>query len=88
VFSQLFQRPGGLVLGLGEQVSRRGWACDELAGQPERELQGDELLLGAVVQVALDPPSFGIGRLGQPGPRCLQLGTLGAQLGGEALVVQ
>ena len=51
---QLFQRLRGLVLGLGEQVSRlAGGGCYCLTGQPERDPQRHELLLRAVVQVAL-----------------------------------
>jgi hypothetical protein len=38
-----------------------GWAATRLrADQPEREEQGNEALLRAVVQVTFDPASFGI----------------------------
>ena len=40
------------------------------------------------MQVALNPPSLGIGRLDQAGPRGLQLDQPGAELGLEALVLE
>jgi hypothetical protein len=67
---------------LRELVARRG---DELLGgarvvpdaaldQRELESQRHEALLGAVVQVALDPAPLGGSRCDEPLPRRLQLG--------------
>ena len=54
---------------------------------PQVEREADELLLGAVVQVALDPPAGVVGGLDDPQPRHPQLLDAGAQLGLQALVV-
>ena len=54
---------------------------------PQVEREADELLLGAVVEVALDPPARVVGGLDDPQPRDPQLLHAGAQLGLQALVV-
>ena len=54
---------------------------------PQVEREADELLLGAVVQVALDPPARVVGGLDDPQPRDPQLLHPRAQLGLQALVV-
>ncbi len=53
-----------------------------------RERDGDELLLRAVVQVALDPPARGVGALDDPRARRAQLDDVGAQLGVEPGVLE
>ena len=68
-------------------------SCDgvpwNLAGRfgQQAELDGehDQLLLGAVVQVPLDPAAFGVLGLNQPAPGREQLVDGGPQLGGELL---
>ena len=42
--------------------------------------QGDQPLLGAVVQVALDPAALGVGGVDHPGPAALELADPGGQL--------
>ena len=51
--------------------------------QAELDGQRDQLLLGAVVQVPLDPAAFGVLGPGQPAPGREQLLDRGPQLGGE-----
>ena len=54
--------------------------------QPQRER--DELLLRAVVEVALEPPPLGLAGGDDPLPRGVHLVELGADLAGQALVVE
>ena len=54
----------------------------------ELQRQRDEALLGAVVQVALDPAPLGVRRGDQPLPRRLQLGEPGVRLRLEEPVLQ
>ena len=56
--------------------------------EAERDGERDEPLLGAVVEVALDPPPLGVGRGDDPAARRAYLGELGAHLGGETLVLE
>jgi hypothetical protein len=51
------------------------------------ERQGDGPLLGAVVEVALDPASLGVRRLDDPRPRGPHVPELRANLRSEALVL-
>ena len=51
-------------------------------GPAELHGQGDEPLLGAVVQVALDPQPLSLGRVDDPGPATLKLPDPGGQVGG------
>ena len=55
--------------------------------QPQVERQRDELLLGAVVEVALDPAAGVVGGLDDAHARDAQLLDAGAQVGLQALVV-
>ena len=57
------------------------------AQQAQVERERDELLLGAVVQVALDLAAGVVGRLDDPAPRVAQLLEPGPQVGLQALVV-
>ncbi len=55
--------------------------------QAQLERERNELLLGTVVQVALDPPARRVGRLHDPQSRDAQLLQPRAQVGLQALVV-
>ena len=56
--------------------------------QLECEGEGHELLLGAVVEVALDPPPLGVAGSDDPGPRRLDGIELDTELGLELLVLE
>ena len=56
--------------------------------QGELHRERDELLLGAVVQVPLDPLPLGVLGLHQPPPRCPQVVDAGLKFGGQADVAQ
>ena len=56
--------------------------------QAQLDPQRDELLLGAVVQVPLDPLPLGVLGLDQPSPGRPQVVDRGAQLGGQPRVAQ
>ena len=58
------------------------------SGHPQRQRERDEVLLRAVVQVALDPPARVVAGRDQPRARRAQLLVAGPQLGVEALVAQ
>ena len=77
----------GLELGrrLIEQLRLAGRA---LLGDLEPHGQGHEPLLGAVVEIALDPASFRVGRLDDPQPRRPDLLELGPDLGRQPLVLE
>ena len=51
-----------------------------MLGMAQRQADRDEALLGAVVQVTLDPPPLLVAGLDDPSPGCLHLGELAAQL--------
>ena len=59
---------------------RRAGAAQLMLGVAQRQSDRDEALLGAVVQVALDPPPLLVRRRDDPGPGGLDLGELPAQL--------
>ncbi len=56
-------------------------------GGVQRQRQGQQALLRAVVQVPLDPQALLVAGLHDPGPRGANLVELGADLGVEALVL-
>ena len=59
--AQLPERLGELVAGGRDQrLGRRRVAADVGLDQPELQGEGDQPLLGAVVQVALEPPPLGV----------------------------
>ncbi len=58
------------------------------AGELEREPDPEQVLLGAVVEVALEPASLGVAGLDDAGAGGAHLGELGAQLGLEARVLE
>ena len=75
---------------LGQPVDERlgvGVAHARLQ-EPQVEREADELLLGAVVEVALEAPARGVGRLHDAHPRDPQLLHPRAQVGLQALVVE
>ena len=81
----------GLRLGRGlveAQLRRRIEVVAEArARQAKGQSQGDEPLLGAVVEVAFDPLSLGVPGGDDPRPRRLDLVELGLDLGLESGVV-
>jgi hypothetical protein len=58
------------------------------AEEAQREREPDETLLGAVVEVALEPAALGITGLDDADTRGAEIGQLGARLGLEALVFE
>ena len=74
--AQLAQRRLQLGLGLGEQL-RIGLV---VAQQLQHQAEGQQSLLGAIVQVALDAPALSVGRGDHPRTGRTQLVELGAQL--------
>ena len=56
--------------------------------QPQLERERDEPLLGAVVEVALEPPALGVARRDDPLARGLQLGEPRRRLGVQARVLE
>jgi hypothetical protein len=72
--AQLREPAGELVLGLGENLTRgRRVALEPRGDHVQLKGHGDEPLLSAVVQVALEPHAFGVADLDEPRPRCGQL---------------
>ena len=73
---QLAQLLDGLLDLAGELVehlqARFLVVDDDVPGQAQVHRQRDEVLLGAVVQVALDPTAFGVAAGDDPGPRLAQ----------------
>ncbi len=59
-------------------------------GAGEAQLQGErhQLLLGAVVEIALQAPALGVGDLDDAGARIAQLIEPGSQVGAQALVLE
>jgi hypothetical protein len=80
----------GLVGRLGEQRSGLGVAVGLGlgAGEPEVVGEGQQALLGAIVQVAFQPPSFAVAGLHDADARGTQLVQLGERLGLQPLVLQ
>ena len=79
--AQLLQRELQLLRRPGEQLLRRVGIGAELGlRQAQRERERDEPLLGAVVQVPLEPAALGVGGLDEARARALQLGELHLQL--------
>ncbi len=60
-FAHLRQRQYGLLVGVGNRLAHRFRGVTEAGpGHAEVHGQGDQPLLRAIVQVALDPAAFGI----------------------------
>src|SRR5215813_5669548 len=65
--ADLADRVAELVSQITQQDSgAAGVGAGGAAGQPQGDRGGDQVLLGAVVQVAFDAPAFGVGGGGQP----------------------
>ena len=84
--AQLGERDRELLADLVDRAGEPGVDQPRLE-HPQVERERDELLLGAVVQVALDPAARVVGGLDDPQPRDPQLLDPRAQLGLQALVV-
>ena len=84
--AELPQRLLELDLALGEELLARrvDVAAEELEPHAERE----EPLLGAVVQIALEPPPLLVAGADDPGPRLSQLVELCSELGLEPLILE
>ena len=87
--AQLLERAHDLGVGLVEEL------LDALASSPsaaarelERQPDPEQPLLGAVVEVALEPPPLGVPRLDDARARGAHLGQLGAQLRLQARVLE
>jgi hypothetical protein len=63
---EIVERGAEPVLEHGRDLPDRGGVLSGVFQQAELDLQGDELLLRAVVQVPLDLPPLGVLRLDQP----------------------
>ena len=73
---------------LVEQLGgRRRVGVELVAGQPQVHRQRHQPLLGAVVEVALDPAALGVAGLDDPRAGGAQLLDLGLQLGVQLLVL-
>ena len=79
--ADLLERRLRLLVGLGDQRrAALGVGLEALAGHAEVHGEGDEALLGAVVEVALDAPALGLGAVDGRGPAGLGATDLLAQL--------
>ena len=75
--ADLAQRRLGLLVRGGHQLpAGLGIVVELLARRAERRGERDEPLLGAVVEVAFDPPPLGLGRVDRRGAARLQVGHL------------
>ena len=80
---QLGQGRLGLDVRLVEEdPGALGVVAELRLGPAELHRQRDQPLLGAVVQVALDPPPLGLGRVHHPLAADLELGDPGGQVAG------
>ena len=87
--AQLLERVGELVArGRRELLRLGGVAPDVGAEHPQLERERDEPLLGAVVQVALEPAALGVAGRDDALARRLHLGEPGLRLRQEALVLE
>ena len=79
-----------LRVGLVEPATTSGStpAASLRADKAQREREPDEPLLGAVVEVALEPPALGVAGLDDAGARRAQLLELRAHLGLQPLVLE
>ena len=79
--AELLERAADLGVRLAEELVDRGVSSsDPAAGELEREPDPEQPLLGAVVEVALEPPPLGVSGLDDAGARGAHLGELGAEL--------
>lgn len=79
----------GLLMGVDDHLHRLGrHVLEGLAGQAEVHRQRDQPLLGAVVQIPLDPAALGIGRVDHAGPALGQIRHPLLELAGPARAEQ
>ena len=86
--TQVLERGAQAVLELDRQVLDLAGVLGGVLQQPEQHAERDKLLLGAVVQVPLDPVAFLVLGAHEPLTRCRQVVDGGPQLGGEPQVAQ
>ena len=86
--AQVLERGAQAVLELDRQVLDLAGVLAESSSSLSSIAERDELLLGAVVQVPLDPVAFLVLGAHQPPPRCRQVVDGGPQLGGQPQVAQ
>ena len=80
--AQLLERVRELGAGPAEELSRGvGIARQPGLSEPQRKRERDEPLLRAVVQVAFEPPAFGVAGLDDARARAAQLLLVGGALG-------
>ena len=73
-FAQFHDRGLGLLAGASDQRARAlGIAGDPRLDESQRERHGNQALLGAVVEVALDAPALGVGGVDDAPPRVPQV---------------
>jgi hypothetical protein len=78
--AQLLQREAGLLPRLAHELGCLGIARGRaLLGHAQVERQGDEALLRAIVEVALDPPALRVRRLDDAGARVAEVRHLGGE---------
>ena len=71
--AQLAQRLAGAGAGVGEQLARAsGSSCELLLGHAQAHAERHQPRLGAVVEVALDPPQLGLLDVDRAGPGVLE----------------
>ena len=78
----------GVGLERGARRAARASVGELRSRELEREPDPEQALLGAVVEVALEPAAFGVAGLDDARARGAHLGELGAQLGLEARVLE
>ena len=87
--AQLVEGGAQLAVGLGEELGGAVRVGAELrAGELERQPEREQPLLGAVVEVALEPPSLLVAGADDPFAGGAQLGQLCAQLGLQPFVFE
>ena len=86
--AELAQREGELVAARRHELLRRRVGADVALQQAQLQRDRDEALLGAVVEVALEPPPLGVAGRDDALPRGLQLDHPRAQLGLQALALE
>ena len=82
------RRSEGLPCFLDDPTHGLGVRGQLRLGEPERHRDGDEPLLRAVVQVALEPPPFRIGGVDHPRTRDSKLFEPRAQVGLQTFVLE
>ena len=80
--AQVLERQSGFLAGAAHQLGRHRVALGSpLLRHPQVQRQRDQALLGAVVEVALDPPALGVGGLDDARAGAAQVGHLGGHAG-------